>query len=111
MCRPISQRNWARMKLAPFGSFGSKAGSMSFLGWLEAHRRREVFGPVDVSHDARIADGDAHQQRFVRRHDAPCALVAFQLEPLRVDAAADAHRMAAPRAEVRRREDGALLER
>src|SRR5438270_402540 len=52
MCRPISHRNLARMKLAPLGR-----GSMVLLG---AYRRREILGTVDVAHHARISAADHH---------------------------------------------------
>src|SRR5437588_129253 len=58
MCRPISHRNLARMKLAPLGR-----GSMVLLG---AYRRREILGTVDVAHHARIADRNLYQPCFVR---------------------------------------------
>src|SRR5438874_11082091 len=96
MCRPISHRNLARMKLAPLGS-----GSMVLLG---AYRRHEIFGTVDVAHHARVADRNLYQPGFVRGPQMARRLVAAKRYELPVVRAGNAHRVAAPPAKVRRRE-------
>src|SRR5260221_3288116 len=103
MCSPISHRNLARMKFAPFGN-----GSISLLN---ANWRREIFRAIDVADHPGIAHRDLDERTLVGSQHMPGALVAGEGNEVLIKSTSDAHRMPAPRAEVRRREPRALLER
>src|SRR5690348_4473759 len=103
MCSPISHRNLARMKLAPFGS-----GSMLLLG---TYRRREIVGAVDVADHARIADRNLDERALVGGDELPGALIAAERDQLLVVAPGDADRVTAARAKVRRGKRRSAFER
>src|SRR5258708_4996680 len=102
MCRPISQRNFARMKFAPFGR-----DSMAFLC---ANRGQQVGRRVDGADHAGIAGRDFHELALVRGENSLRALVAAELDELLVEAPRNADRMAPPGTEVRGDERGPAFE-
>src|SRR5258708_23059668 len=101
MCSPISHRTLARMKFAPFGN--------DSIVLLNADRGCQVLGAIDVADHTGVADRDFHQRILVGSEQALGALVAAEHDQLLVKIAGDALRVAAPRAEARRREPRALL--
>src|SRR3954466_10765821 len=81
------------------------------LSLLYAHRRREVLWTVDVADHAWVTDRNLDERAFIVGEEAARALVAFEHYQLFIEASADAHRVSAPRAKVRRGDARAFLQR
>src|SRR5258706_6821523 len=102
MCSPISHRNLARMKFAPFGN-----GSIVLLN---ADRRCQVLGAIDVADHPGIAHPDLDERTLVGSQHMPGALVAREGNEGLIKSTSDAHPMPAPPAEVGRPQPPALLD-